>query len=402
MTSKTLKSAIWLTLVASAVALAAGPGPGGGGSPGGGGGGSGGGGPPVGGETSNNLAFPILELDASAGLTEAWSVPAGVIGTNYVYGCLKPEGDYLNTACLNGETPMAKDACATFCGVDVSEVYRIYKQKVSTQRWNSETIPYTAGGDAPVALIDWGDALESRTSSATSVVRVESMPFFDNAASALLTGWEMWHVSGTGIDEMWGARATDDASPVGSSYETPYAIMHTSNARLHLAKLSGPVTCPTTPTVYGSSPYDGSAPLDTPDDPDKVILNWDAAAGGWVTSPALPFQLDQAFSAELNIQGKYVYGYNWNLKRFDTGGVEKGGWWRLTFRASDLDFTDTTTVAVPIVPPAVPPVTIESETEGRLYVPVILPGADVTFIDVCIASAKGGGGNSRKPPSPGE
>jgi hypothetical protein len=400
MTLKTLKSAIWLTLAASAVALAAGPGPGGGGSPGGGGGGSGGGGPPVGGETSNNLAFPILELDALGSLN-TWSVPAGVIGTNYVYGCLKPEGDYLNTACLNGETPMDKATCASFCGVDVSDVYRIYKQKVTGQSWKSETIQYTSGDVAPVALIDWGDALESRTSSATSVVRVESMPFFDNSATKLLIGYEMWHVSGTGIDEMWGARATDvtgDALPVGFPYETPYAIMHTSNARLHLAKLSGPVTCPATPTIYGSSPYDGSGE----DDPAKVILNWDAAAGGWVTTPALPFQQDQAFGAELNIQGKYVYGYNWNLKRFDTGGVEKAGWWRLTFRASDLDFTDTTLVAVPIVPPAVPPVTIESETEGRLYVPVVLPGEDVTFIDVCIKAKTGGGGNSRKPTDPGE
>jgi hypothetical protein len=55
MTSKTLKSAIWLTLIASAVALAA---PGGVPGPGGGGGGGGGGKPTT--EATNNLSVPAI------------------------------------------------------------------------------------------------------------------------------------------------------------------------------------------------------------------------------------------------------------------------------------------------------------------------------------------------------
>jgi hypothetical protein len=250
-------------------------------------------------------------------------------------------------------------------------------------------------------MIDWGDALESRTSAATSVVRVEAMPFF-NYSSAELTGFDMWHVSGTGIDEMWGSRATDDANPLPFKYDTQYAIMHTGSATLHLAKLStGAVTCPATPSVDGSSPYDDEGEQ-------KAILTWDASTQRWVSDPGLPFQTYMPYNPEMNIQGKFVYGYNWKLKTFDTNGVDKAGWWRLSFYSPDLAFGVGTIVGIPLVPPAVSAaigvlaVEPAEETEGRLYVPKILPDYNLTFIDVCLSAAKGGGGNSRKPPSPGE
>jgi hypothetical protein len=119
-----------------------------------------------------------------------------------------------------------------------------------------------------------------------------------------------------------------------------------------------------------------------------------------------------AFNAELNIQGKYVYGYNWKLKTFDTGGVNKAGWWRLTFYAPDVLFTPTTVVGIPTLAAATPDplfpiiaaaaIEAEEETEGRLYVPIVRSGDNLTFIDICISAKKGGGGSSRKPPNPGE
>jgi hypothetical protein len=211
----------------------------------------------------------------------------------------------------------------------------------------------------------------------------------------------MWHVSGTGIDEMWGSRATDDAIPLPFKYDTQYAIMHSASATLHLAKLSaGAVTCPATPTVDGLSPYDDEG------EP-NAILTWNASTQSWVSDTALPFQTYMPYNPEMNIQGKFVYGYNWKLKTFDTNGVDKGGWWRLTFYSKDLDFA-TAVIGIPEVPPAVAAAIGvlaeegEDETEGRLYVPKVRPDDDLTFIDICLAAAKGGGGNSRKPPSPGE
>ncbi len=113
------------------------------------------------------------------------------------------------------------------------------------------------------------------------------------------------------------------------------------------------------------------------------------------------------YSAELNIQGKYVYGYNWNLKTFNAGGYDKAGWWRLTFYADDVDFDVGTIIGPPPVPAATPNLPLltmasfgdiepAAETEGRLYVARVRGAPDyLTFIDVCISAARGGGG--RKP-----
>ena len=153
----------------------------------------------------------------------------------------------------------------------------------------------------------------------------------------------------------------------------------------------------------GFSPYDGIAP-DGSTSTTETPLIWDPETKTW--DGAL-FTADLPYSAELNIQGKYVHGYNWNLKTFNAGGYEKAGWWRLTFYADDVSFTDETIIGAPAVPTSIvglPLVTaaiaaeIEpaAETEGRLYV-AIAKGApyNLTFIDVCISAAKGGGG--RKP-----
>ena len=38
---------------------------------------------------------------------------------------------------------------------------------------------------------------------------------------------------------------------------------------------------------------------------------------------ASPLHGRHGYSAELNIQGKYVYGDNWNLKTFNAGGYTR-------------------------------------------------------------------------------
>ena len=118
------------------------------------------------------------------------------------------------------------------------------------------------------------------------------------------------------------------------------------------------------------------------------------------------FTADLPYSAELNIQGKYVYGYNWNLKTFNAGGYDKAGWWRLTFYADDVDFDEgrssgrrqcpLPTQSTPVTMASRGDIEPAAETEGRLYVARVLGEPDhLTFIDVCINAAKGGGG--RKP-----
>jgi hypothetical protein len=301
----------------------------------------------------------------------------------------------------------AKDSieCQTLCADQTIE--RMYWQKVPGQTWKSEVAD---GDDSAIAeYVDWGDALESRTSSATSVVRVETMPFDDQSLATLapMQGFEMWHVAGQGKTEMWGARVADTDTPQHYMYDGTFAIIHTGQARLNLAKLStgAPAQgCPTTTSVGGFSPYDGINP-DGSESTTETALIWDSGTKTW--GGAL-FTADLPYSAELNIQGKYVYGYNWNLKTFNAEGYEKAGWWRLTFYAPDVSFTEDTIIGAPSVPTsylglpllsatAAGEIEPAAETEGRLYVARVLGDLDnLTFIDVCINAAKGGGGG-RKP-----
>lgn len=392
--------------VASAIAVAGSAAFAAQGTPGGGGGG--GGKPPV--EVSNNLSYPILELTSGgAGGTigaATTSVTPGTFGVNFSYGCPDPTypdvAEYPNKSCVSSTGVFyAKDSaeCQAICGTNPSLIERIYWQKVPGQKWKSEVIG--PRGTEIAEYVDWGDALESRTVSATSVARVETMPFTTEPTP--MQGFEMWHVFGTGKTEMWGARVTDWDSLQHYMYAGPNAIIHSGNARLNLAKLSaGAVTCPTTPSIYGASPYDG---LYDPDlGPEEEQPVWDNQTQTW--DGAL-FTTDILFNPELNIQGKYVHGYNWNLKTFQTVGVAKAGWWRLTFHASDVGFTEGTIIGPPVVPAATPGLPLqslaaeamepESETEGRLYVALVrAPPDSLTFLDVCIAEAKGGGG--RRPP----
>jgi hypothetical protein len=378
-------------------------------------------GPPTGGETSNNLSYPILELSSGdAGGTigvASTSVTPGTFGVNFSYGCLETAADaeYPNKSCVSSTGVFyAKDSteCLALCAGQTIE--RMYWQKVPGQTWKSEVDGVALSAEAE--YVDWGDALESRTSAATSVVRVETMPF--EALPSLevsdppstMQGFDMWHVFGTGKTEMWGARVTDTEAPQHYMYDGSFAIIHTGLARLNLAKLSlgAPAAgCPSVVSVGGFSPYDGinsdgSTSLDEP------TPTWNLETQTW--DGAL-FTADLPYSAELNIQGKYVYGYNWNLKTFNAGGYEKAGWWRLTFYAPDVDFTANTIIGAPPVPLSSPGLFLsataaaeaettaaaEAETEGRLYVARVVGDPDhLTFIDVCINAAKGGGGG-RKP-----
>jgi hypothetical protein len=414
MTSKNLKSAIWLVLAVSATALAAGPGSGGGG-----GGGGSGGKPAV--ETSNNLSYPIIELTSGGAVgtigPASTSVAPGAFPTNFAYGCpdTDPLAEYPNKSCVSSTgTFYAKDSteCKAIC-TDPTKIERMYKQKVPGQIWKSEVDGLRASEFA--AYVDWGDALESRTSAATSVVRVETMPFIlQSDPLVTMQGFEMWHVFGTGKTEMWGARVTDpidDAVPQHYNYDTTFAIIHTGNARLNLAKLSNDaVTCPAVPSTYGASPYDGL--FDPLSGTPELAPVWNSSSRTWDQALANA-TFDMVYSAELNIQGKYVYGYNWNLKNFVMpAGITKAGWWRLTFYASDVNFLDETIIGAPAVPASIPALPLAvvaaageiepaAETVGRLYVATARDAPDnLTFIDVCISAAKGGG--SRKPPSPGE
>lgn len=364
--------------------------------PGKGGGGGGGGGEET---TANNLSYPVVFTGAAIALNGSMDTYTlvGDLGAGFSYGCDRPQvigtTTYPNFSCVS-ETGVALgyDECATSldycaptagCAGGTCVVERIYWQKRSSL-WQAGNV--TGAGATPVHFGDWGDNLESQTWTSSSVIRVEFTPF--NTLTASLRGYQMWHVSGQGVTELWGVRATDGG--LAYAYAGTHATVHTAAAQLILSKLE---------TGVGS--------LANPPDPAGFTWSGDGWAEAVQNTVILP-------GAELNIGGKVMYGYNWNLKTFTmVGGVLKAGWWRLTFSpggalaflpeccavpADGCPAADacTTLTAPPAAPAAVPlelevAAAAEEGDTGPLYVPAVDPVHNLTYIDVFIQASKGGG-----------
>jgi hypothetical protein len=352
-------------------------------------------GPPTGGgETSavNNLSYPAVfpstgvTLSGTEGL---WSF-AGTLGNGMSYGCAQPEtigtATYPNTSCVNTDgTYMTAEACvAGPC--EGFTVEPIYWQKNALNVWQGDslgpTIPVV--GAQTATHLDWGDNLESVSWSASSIIRVETGPFatLDTDQFGFQTGFQMWHVSGQGTTELWGAHAASATQPY--LYESPYAFIVTPTARLNMAKLeAGASTCPTTYTPSGFTPV------------------WDPVTSRWVGTN---FLRDIPYTAELAISGKFVYGYVWNLRKdpMPTGATSKAGWWRLTFYSPEVILDEEALLEPPTLPAAALTALAAAAAEdegddsegdtGPLYRPVIDEANNLTYIDICITAAKGGGG----------
>ena len=181
-----------------------------------------------------------------------------------------------------------------------------YHQRDEFNTWQAENIIPVAPVD--VTFIDWGDNLEAHPWTVRSLVRVETVLYQDISATPMWA-FEMLYLEGEGIDEMWGTN--------GIEYLSDEATVYSGVARLTIQKLSG--------------------------DPD---LTWDPAQGQWtgagvegtfynsaiweaegVTGPSL----SSIYSGEINIPGKVIYGYNWNVKKMNNGP----GIYRLTFSLDD-------------------------------------------------------------------
>ena len=394
-------------------------------------------GPPTGGETGNNLSLPAVQTESVISIDANWAVPAEpVLGVHYSYGCDIPESvgqfSYPNTSCVDDpENPaiyfdaeqctdgIAPSPCAGY------PVFKIFWQKVEENEWWADD-----DGISPdpghVAFVDWGDALEAVSWSDYSVIRVETQPYsttipgFDptlgtcadattNPAGDCKLGFQMWHVSGQGITEHWGVRATED--DISFNYDSPFQIIKSTNARLNLAKLVEEDAVCSQP---GGNPGDLPPP-----------------AGAWTGNSwtgACTFY-DAPYSVETSVGGKYVYGYNFRMRNVDLTPVcgdswLKTGFWRLTFYApDDVIFSDPN--APNVAPPTSPSeprelplteftssiammsVSAESEEDpeedDRLYVPVVDTTNNLTYIDICIVGSShdggggGGGGNGGGP-----
>lgn len=389
-------------------------------------------GPPTGGESANNLSTPSIQTETASSIEAYWSVqPDAALGTHYSYGCDLPEAsgsfNYPNTSCVDNLDAPTVYYDALQCSsvgkpCEGQEVSRIYWQKVDVNEWwaDDEGILNENPDYVNVAYIDWGDALEAVSWNERSVIRVEVQPWSNripgfipaldtscvdaagNPATDCKVGFQMWHVSGQGITEHWGVRATDDAAAVPYNFDSPFQIIKTTTARLNLTKLA---------------PEDAqcSQPGGNPGDSPPEVITWTGSA--WEDTCTLS---DEPFTVETSVGGKYVYGYNWLMKNVDLEatcpGWSKAGFWRMTFYApDDVVFNDASIPnvappAVPAEPRALPATTFNTvtsynavmaaesdeedpEADDRLYRPVVDAGYNLTYLDVCIvAKSQGGGG----------
>ncbi len=349
----------------------------------------GGGGKPPGGETAvNNLSYPAVELNGAGpeatylGLTTS---PTPVLGKEFSYACdgapeVVGETTYPYTSCVSSEGTLyytidecliAKPAC------NGKTFYRLYWQKTVTNDWTADAILANTqpvqGGGYPAYFVDWGDSLESQIWWDTAAIRVETTPYTTLASQ--LTGVTMWHVFGQGQTELWGALATDSVGTVLTTYEWPNPILHTTAARLNIAKISGP----TADCVNDQSPSAGTWTVN-PNDTTKHY---------WSGSASYLTLYDVPYTPELNIGGRYVYGFNWQLRRDQVpASIGKTGWWRLTFYTAEPNYypvvifpngADTETSPPGVTPP----------TETK-FNPMVT--AELSYIDICVRGSKGGGG----------
>lgn len=180
--------------------------------------------------------------------------------------------------------------------IDGLPVYR----NPSVNEWQAETADGSAWGEVGVEL-DWADNMTRQTWTAKSKVRVEIVLFHELAAPLL--GYNMYSLGGTQLDEVFVSNT--------STYAATTATVYSNVARLKIEKLDGKGGTPVY-TVYDSPCYEKYF-VDGPTD---------------------------AYSAEINMGGKCIYGFNW-----DVGDVPlvvgRSGWYRLTFGLDDTaTYTD--------------------------------------------------------------
>ncbi len=185
-----------------------------------------------------------------------------------------------------------------------------YYQQDPLNEWQAENADWSTEGEVNLHWVDWGDNLEAKSWPANQVVRVETV-LFQNLDPTMY-GYEMSHISGQGITEMWGTN--------GAAYDSTQATVYSGCARLTIQKLT------------------------KARDDETLTVAWDAELGEWTGDVVADGERTTLFKgtvgeaadgpgfygAEINVSGKVVYGYNWFIKDF-TEPLGGPGDYRITF-----------------------------------------------------------------------
>ncbi len=299
-----------------------------------------------------------------------------------IYSC-PPNPDNENL-CLDGSTPGFGDG---------SPVYKAYVQKDPLNLWQATNTTLDLDFDTFVDRIDWGDNLESVDWNIRSQVRTEVVLYEDLAEP--VTQYAMRHVDGWGASEVhglqWNMQAGEPMYGVGTE-----ATVYSHNARLTIQKLN----------------VESLDELGT--------LTW-VPKEGWsgddVNPPIFNMAVYEAddgpgyYNAEINVKGKVIYGYTWNVKQMNEGV----GYYRMTFSFDDdgasgatlnTFFDENTQIIVPIEEDVEKAVAEAEDEGGDTGGGTAVKDVDnnLTYIDVYIGLTRGAGGGKGggKDNSPGD
>jgi hypothetical protein len=361
-----------------------------------------GGGRPVGGESyGNNLSYPVIWAEGVTKVLRGTSGMTPIIDGAFWYWWgidpvtetpLSAAADPDNIFFLDDGQPL------TWGPAPPAGAIRAYLQKDEFNTWQATTVPAT--GRVLVDLIDWGDNLESVDWNINSQVRTEVVLIEDLSSPdpIALPGWEpatpiteygMRHVSGWGINEVHGLAVpyVDGVLDPEEVTDNPGATVYSHCARLVIQRLM----------------------VDRGHD-DLQYLIWDGE-NGWIEPPGYEPNLINPpiydgrvweggdgpgyYSAEINVKGKIIYGYTWNVRKNNEGV----GDYRITFSLEsgtpntlNTFFVDGVTQILQVVEEGGE--TDESDEGGAR--PVIDFGHNLTYLDMRIAGKTSGGGGGGK------
>ncbi|SFN92660.1 hypothetical protein [Salegentibacter flavus] len=293
----------------------------------------------------NNLSFPVIwaegidkdlrerPADWVEGyylLTgEWWFVwgPEPVDPDSPIYSCAPSPSDEL--LCLDQTEPGTEEG-----------LYKGWVQKDAGNFWEA----YNDFATLPVNVdfIDWGDNLESIDWNIKSRVRTELVLYenvVDQGETVPVLQYPMRHVDGWGITEVHGLQTDLEDNIQFDNVTGDQATVYSERTRMTIQKLN----------------------VD-PENLSEGDLTWDAGTSEWVDhgsgeSLINPSILNQSlaeaedgpgyFNAEVNVKGKIIYGYTWDMKKMNEGT----GFYRITYSFDADDglntfITNSTTIIV--------------------------------------------------------
>lgn len=346
----------------------------------------------------NNLSFPVIWADSyEKTLREPPVEGEASLGGEwwYVWGEDPIDPNYPIYSCKPNSIVPELCADASAPGDDLSDVYKAYIQKVASNVWQAANFP--AAEPLNVDLVDWGDNLESVDWGTRSMVRTEIV-LYENLEIPVLE-YAMRHVDGWGENEVHGLQTTlDDEIVYGPGTQ---ATVYSHNARLTIQKLN--VDRDSIPegklTWVPNTGWESITPNDSLINPPLLNMAVYEAEDG----PGY-------YNAEINVKGKVIYGFTWNLRDMNEGT----GTYRITFSldsqggpvALNTFFDEITQILLPIEDE---PVVADSheDTDGEDGeeagggTGVIDVANNLTYMDIRIVEGHGQGGGGGGGHGPG-